>query len=92
VSWASKFDRAITLPDGRLLKTLSDARDHILSLSKAEQKLPEWQLAAEMILMAAEQQVPVMFGNIAVGRAVYGAPKPPEPKGKRRDRPWMKRR
>jgi hypothetical protein len=49
------FDDPITLPNGRVLKTLGDAGHYVARLPKATQQRPEWQLAAEMLLNAAER-------------------------------------
>ena len=47
-NWSTDFDALppITLPDGRELATLADARAFILALSKREQAEPRWQNAA----------------------------------------------
>ncbi|SRR5229473_3795893 len=34
VSWDKSFDRPVVLPDGRMLRTLEDARQYILTLPK----------------------------------------------------------
>ena len=49
MSWADEFDDPV--PGCR---TLQDAADHILKLPKAEQQLPHWQTAVEMLIRAAE--------------------------------------
>jgi hypothetical protein len=54
-AWQSAFDDPITLPDGRELRTLRDAGHYVAALPKATQSLPVWQLAAEMLLNAAER-------------------------------------
>ena len=53
--WRREFDDPVTLPDGRVLKTLRDARHYVAGLPKATQSLSAWQLAAEMLLNAAER-------------------------------------
>jgi hypothetical protein len=53
VSWDQCFDRPVVLPDGKTLRTLEDARLHILSLSKSEHDTTAWQVAIEALLLAA---------------------------------------
>jgi hypothetical protein len=43
--WSREFDDPITLPDGRTLRTLHDAGHYAAAA--------EWQLAAEMLILAA---------------------------------------
>ena len=51
--WLRAFDDPITLPDGRVLRTLHDAGHYATALPKAVQKRVEWQTAAEMPILAA---------------------------------------
>jgi hypothetical protein len=53
VSWDQCFDRPVVVPDGKTLRTLEDARLHILSLSKPEHDTTAWQVAIEALLLAA---------------------------------------
>jgi hypothetical protein len=53
VSWDQRFDRPVVLPDGKTLRTLEDARLHILSLPKSEHDTTAWQIAIEALLVAA---------------------------------------
>ena len=73
------------MPDGRELVTLRDAGEYIQSLPKAKHERPEWLLAVEMLIAAVEERGPMMFAEIAVGKAVNaGKPEPaPEPRRKR---------
>jgi hypothetical protein len=48
----------LPLPDGKTLRTLEDARRHILALPKSEHETT-WQVAIEALLVAAEKR-PVM--------------------------------
>jgi hypothetical protein len=53
-------------------------------LPKAAQELAEWQTAAEMLILAAEGQRPVMFADIAMRRALHaGKASTPTPRRKR---------
>ena len=58
VSWDKSFDRPVVLPDGRMLRTLEDARQYILTLPKSEQASTAWEVAIEALLLAAEKHDP----------------------------------
>ena len=64
MAWSRPFDDPITLPDGRVLKTLHDAGHYATALPKAVQQRIEWQTAAEML--AAKGERPVMYAHIAM--------------------------
>jgi hypothetical protein len=68
--WKRRFDDPIPLPDGRQLVTLMDAGTYIMALPKAQQASREWQLATEVLIMAAEGRGPVMHVRIGVLRAL----------------------
>jgi len=53
VSWDQRLDRPVVLPDGKTLRTLEDARLHILSLPESEHDATAWQVAIEALLLAA---------------------------------------
>ena len=59
--WSRPFEDPIALPDDRTLITPRDAATYITKLPKAENDAPEWQIAMEMPLLAAEHRRPVMF-------------------------------
>jgi hypothetical protein len=83
MSWSRRFDDPIPLPDGRSLKTLRDAGNYIIALGKARAG-PEWQAAAEAVLMAAEGAGPLLHARIGVLRALnHGKPDPKLPRKKR---------
>ena len=54
MSWDKRLDRPIVLPNGKTLRTLEHARQHILTLPKSEQETTAWQVAIEALLIAAE--------------------------------------
>jgi hypothetical protein len=54
VSCDQKFSDPIELPDGRKLVTLRDAANYIVKLPKTEQQAPEWQAAAEVLMLIGE--------------------------------------
>jgi hypothetical protein len=51
--WNVRLERPVRLPDGRTIKTLSDAREVILQLSEEDQRRPQWQALAGLLLSAA---------------------------------------
>jgi hypothetical protein len=69
MSWDQKFSDPIELPSGRKLVTLRDAAKYIVKLPKTEQQLPEWQTAAEVLLLIGEHGGDPMMANIAMLRA-----------------------
>jgi hypothetical protein len=78
--WHRAFDDPIPLPGGPVLQTLRDAGHHVAALP---QSLPAWQLAAEMLLNAAERGGIVMLAEISMRRALHGKPELPEARRKR---------
>jgi len=68
--WSRWFDDPVPLPDGRQLVTLKDAGTYIMALPKAQQNAREWQVATEVLIMAAEGRGPVMHARIGVLRAL----------------------
>jgi hypothetical protein len=76
--WSRQFDEPIPVPDGNALRTLLDAGRYVDGLPKAKCERPEWQTATEMLLMAAEGRLPLMFAHVALLKALKGeTPKPP---------------
>jgi len=75
MSWSTGFDESILLPDNRALVTLRDAANHVMALPKREAEQPQWQLAVECLMAAAEKRGIVMMARIAVGKALtFGQP------------------
>jgi hypothetical protein len=68
--WKTPFEDPVDLADGRALKTLADARAHILKLKKADQDSPEWQAAIEALIFAAEARGPLMHARVGMLRAL----------------------
>lgn len=76
VTWSRRFDTPIAVDGKTTLRTLRDAGDHILKLPKAKRALPNWQLAAQLLLSAAEQGGILMMADIAMRQALaHGKPK-----------------
>ncbi|ETR75926.1 hypothetical protein X566_20240 [Afipia sp. P52-10] len=69
--------RPVETPDGRLLRTLADARAYANSLpAHTTDNDPHWQHAAGILIWAAETPAAVVFTHHAVKRAVYGGDEP----------------
>lgn len=68
--WRRSFEDPVPLPDGGKLVTLRDAGEYIAAMPPSEQALPEWQTAAEVLLMAAEDRGPLMYARIGMLRAL----------------------
>ncbi len=68
--WARDFEDPIVLPDGRVLRTLLDAGNHIQALSRKDQSAPEWHTAVEALLLVAENGGPTMFARIGAMKAL----------------------
>ena len=69
--WQRSLEDPITLPDGRSLMTLADARAYVLKLKPAQQESSQWQAAVEQLLVAAEGRGPVMFARIGMLKALH---------------------
>jgi len=70
VSWDRPFDRPIPLPGQRSARTLRDAGNFIKELPEAERDTPEWRLAIQMLIDAAEDQEPMLFAKMGIDRAL----------------------
>jgi hypothetical protein len=68
--WSREFEHPIPLPDGRMLRTLRDAGDHITKLPKADHTAAEWQAAMEALILVADLGGPTMFARIRMMRAL----------------------
>jgi hypothetical protein len=92
-AWLAKFDDPIPLPGGGWIKTLSDARAHMLTLSEREQLEERWQDAARYVLKAVEERPFIFFVRLAVYKAVHRSndAMPPAPDVKKPDT-WRERR
>ncbi|WP_027578502.1 hypothetical protein [Bradyrhizobium sp. Ai1a-2] len=70
MSWQTPFEQPIALPEGEPLITLQDAASYIQRLPADISGQPEWQLAIEMLIEAAEERTFRMFARIAVLKAM----------------------
>ncbi len=82
--WSRPFEEPIPLPGRDPLTTLRQAGEYIAALPARNQQQVHWQIAAEMLLLAAEGVRPVMFARIAILRALHHGqpPSPPAPRKK----------
>jgi len=72
------WSEPIQPPKGKKLATLKDAAAFILALPKSKQLSPEWQAAGEAVIMAAEDQGPLMHAYVGMMLALHGAKPIPE--------------
>lgn len=70
MNWARHFDDPVPLPGGGTLATLRAAGAHIAALPEATQRRPEWQAAAEALLVVVGNNGPTMLARIAMLRAL----------------------
>jgi hypothetical protein len=69
--WSRAFDEPIPVSRGRELVTLKDAGHYITKLSKAEHEAPEWQAAAQALLLVATKGGPTMLARIGIMQALH---------------------
>ena len=72
MSWERPFDQPVPLPSGPPARTLRDAANYIKKLSETERVKPEWRLAIQMLIDAAEDRGPMLFAKMGILRAVNG--------------------
>jgi hypothetical protein len=70
MSWDRPFDQPVPLPSGPPARTLRDAANYIKTLPKPEHDTPEWRLAVQMLIDAAEDREPMLFAKMGILRAV----------------------
>ena len=70
MSWDRPFDQPVPLPSGPPARTLRDAANYIKKLSETERDMPEWRMAIQMLIDAAEDRGPMLFAKMGIYRAV----------------------
>ena len=70
MSWDRPFDQPVPLPSGPPARTLRDVANYIKTLPKLERETPEWRLAIQMLIDAAEDRGPMQFVKMGIHRAV----------------------
>lgn len=83
MAWSRRFDDPVTLPDGRILRTLREAGDYIMALPVKARQSEAWLAAAEALLMAAEDRGPLLHARVGMLRAIHHGRPAPEPRRKR---------
>ena len=73
MSWHQQFFDPIILPSRKPLVTLRDAAKYIVKLPKVEQQAPQWQTAAEVLILIGERGGDPMMAHIAMMRALHRA-------------------
>ena len=91
MSWERPFDQPVPLPSGPPARTLRDAANYIKKLSETERDTPEWRLAIQMLIDAAEGCGPMLFAKMGIDRAVNRNVKR-EFNPSRKDPHWEKRK
>lgn len=91
MSWERPFDQPVPLPSGPPARTLRDAANYIKKLSETERDTPEWRLAIQMLIDAAEGRGPMLFAKMGIDRAVNSNVKR-EFNPSRKDSHWGKRK
>jgi hypothetical protein len=90
VSWERPFDQPVPLPSGPPARTLRDAANYINTLPKSERDTPEWRLAIQMLIDAAEDRGPMLFAKLGIHWAAARHVEPVFPA--RSDPPFCARR
>jgi hypothetical protein len=70
MSWERPFDQPVSLPGERPARTLRDAANYIRKLPESQRDTPEWRLAIQMLIDAAENYGPMLFARMGIERAV----------------------
>ena len=84
------FFDPIILPGRKPLVTLRDAATYIVKLPKVEQQAPEWQAAAEVLMLIGEHGGDPMMAHIAMMRALQRhEPKPKSPPRRKRAKAYQ---
>ena len=90
LSWKTRLLQPVVPAKGKVIVTLSDARDYVLTLPKSQQEDPHVLAGVKAIMLAADGQVPDIVAQSAVAHIVHG---PPKALGREKPgRPWMKRK
>jgi len=75
MGWDRPFDQPVPLPSGPPARTLRDAANYIKTLPNFERDTPEWRLAVQMLIDAAEDRGPMLFAKMGMLRAIEHDPK-----------------
>jgi hypothetical protein len=70
LSWERPFDQPVPLPHGPPARTLREVANYIRKLPKSKRDTPEWRLAVQMLIDAAEDRGPMLFVKMGIHRAL----------------------
>jgi hypothetical protein len=68
--WSRQFSAPIALKDGRSITTLGQGRALMLNLAPRHQVRPYWQYAAELLLIASENESAIELAHAQLSRAL----------------------
>jgi hypothetical protein len=68
--WSREFSSPIALKDGRSITTLGQGRALILNLPVRHQVRPYWQYAADLLLIASEDEGAIELARARLCRAL----------------------
>jgi len=74
LNWDRPFDTPVALPYGPPALTLREAAEFIKRLPETERDRPEWRLAIQMLIDAAEDRGPMLFARVGLLRAAECGP------------------
>jgi hypothetical protein len=80
VTWERPFDQPVPLPKGAPARTLRDAANYVRKLPALERDTPEYRLAIQLLIDAAEDRRPMLFAKIGIERAFREAGRIPYPR------------
>lgn len=96
--WNVRLTRPVQLEDGRTVNTLSDAREIILALPEEDQRRPQWQAIAGLLLSAASAGCPDLLAianarlEVMLPRLAHTCARPIAQSVRRADRRAIKKR
>jgi hypothetical protein len=70
MSWDRPFAQPVPLPKRPPAQILRDAADYIRNLPQPERDRPEWRLAVQMLIDAAEDRGPTLFARMGIVKAL----------------------
>lgn len=70
MSWDRPFAQPVPLPGKPPAQTLRAAADYVRDLPQPERDRPEWRLAVQMLIDAAEDRGPMLFARMGIVRAL----------------------
>ena len=81
--WQRRFHQPI-IANGRTLRTLREAADHIVGLPATTSRQPHWQIAVRHLMLAAECDGIMWLAEIAMLQAIHHGIEPEKPERRKR--------